>query len=558
MEISASIPKDMTATLPAASVLPQLPIAGAGTGKAVKNFSSDRDGFSRKLSEAIDKKTKAEPIADRTTRKPQKSSEREPAAEPTATGLPVGLAGSLPTAEVPPNVSVNPDTTNSGELSAINSVNVSAEFAPPQPLILPETGNQQPVMGQSVMGQSVMGQSVMGQSVMGQSVMGQSVMGQSVMGQPALTALPVQQQTPVVDKSAVATQKITLPAVFAENAATDSNPAESLQTQLPQVSFTAKSAPQGFAKKPVVSPENAATTSDPSVAAQDTKPVDSRIQQDIVAVQISTQPAEQVATTSQTPTDSLPASAAGAMASPKPTAETEISPTAEFEPIETAEPAVIDKPVARPEQVATSQTEQESTEGKLGPSKKASPELNSTDKAEAAAVTLTPFEKALHTVSSPAAPEPAVQQPRQELHEVARQVMDGMIASTDHLKSSQVIITLKPEHLGEVTVKINVDGDRVTAAFHAASSEVRAILESSLPQLRQEMSQQGWKFDSEGVYGGMQQFLANQQQQQPTKQWQMFAPIPQRMNRDEYDETIAFSPTGRLQVMSAAAVDYRV
>ena len=523
MEMSVSIPKDRAATPPAASVLPQLPIAGAGTGKAVKNFSSDRDGFSRKLSEAIDKKTKAEPIADRTTRKPQKSSEREPAAEPTATGLPVGLAGSLPTAEVPPNVSVNPDTTNSGELSAINSVNVSAEFAPPQPLILPETGNQQPVMGQ-----------------------------------PALTALPVQQQTPVVDKSAVATQKITLPAVFAENAATDSNPAESLQTQLPQVSFTAKSAPQGFAKKPVVSPENAATTSDPSVAAQDTKPVDSRIQQDIVAVQISTQPAEQVATTSQTPTDSLPASAAGAMASPKPTAETEISPTAEFEPIETAEPAVIDKPVARPEQVATSQTEQESTEGKLGPSKKASPELNSTDKAEAAAVTLTPFEKALHTVSSPAAPEPAVQQPRQELHEVARQVMDGMIASTDHLKSSQVIITLKPEHLGEVTVKINVDGDRVTAAFHAASSEVRAILESSLPQLRQEMSQQGWKFDSEGVYGGMQQFLANQQQQQPTKQWQMFAPIPQRMNRDEYDETIAFSPTGRLQVMSAAAVDYRV
>ena len=136
--------------------------------------------------------------------------------------------------------------------------------------------------------------------------------------------------------------------------------------------------------------------------------------------------------------------------------------------------------------------------------------------------------------------------------------MDGMIASTDRLKSSQVIITLKPEHLGEVTVKINVDGDRVTAAFHAASSEVRAILESSLPQLRQEMSQQGWKFDSEGVFGGMQQFLANQQQQQPNEQWQMFVPIPQRMNRDEYDEAVAFSPTGRLQVMSAAAVDYRI
>ena len=522
MEMSVSIPKDMAATPPAASGLPQLPIAGAGTGKTVNNSSSDRGGFSRKLADAIDKKTKAEPIADRTTRKPQKSSDREPVAEPTATGLPVGLAGSLPTAEAPPNVSVNPDTANSGELSAMNSANVSAEFAPVQPLILPGIGNQQ-----------------------------------SVMGQPVLTTVPVQQQTLAIEKSAVAPQEITLPAVFTENAATDSNPTEPLQTQRPQVSFTAKNATQGIAKKPIVSPQNAAKTSDSTVSVQDTKPVDSRIQQDIVAVQISTQPAEQVATTSQTSADSLSTSSAGAMASPKSAAEKATLPTAEFEPVE-AEPAVIDKPAARPEQVATSQTEQESPQGTLEHSEKDPPELNSLDKPEATAVTLTPFEKALHPVSSPAAPEPAVQQPRQGLHEVARQVMDGMIASTDRLKSSQVIITLKPEHLGEVTVKINVDGDRVTAAFHAASSEVRAILESSLPQLRQEMSQQGWKFDSEGVFGGMQQFLADQQQQQQTGQWQMFVPIPQRMNRDEYDETIAFSSTGRLQVMSSAAVDYRV
>ena len=542
MEISASIPKDMTATLPAASVLPQLPIAGAGTGKAVKNSSPDSDGFSRKLSDAIDKTTKAEPTADRTTRKPQKSSDREPVDETTATGLTVGLAGILPTAEAPPNVSINPDKTDSGVLSAINSVNVSTEFASAQPLILPGIGNQQSVMGQPVMGQPVMGQPVMGQPVMGQS---------------ALTDLPVQQQTPAIEKSAVTPPEITLPAVFPENAASDPNPTESLQTQRPQVPFTAKNAPLGIAKKPVVSPQNAATTSDSSVSGQDAKPVDSIIHQDIVAVQISKQPAEQVATTNQTPPDSLTASAAVATVFPKPTAEKETLLTAEVEPIE-VEPAVIDKPTARPEQVAMSQSEQEAPEGKLGPSEKDSPALNSTDKAEAAAVPLTPFEKALHTVSSPAAPEPVVQQPRQELHEVARQVMDGMIASTDRLKSSQVIITLKPEHLGEVTVKINVDGDRVTAAFHAASSEVRAILESSLPQLRQEMSQQGWKFDSEGVFGGMQQFLANQQQQQPNEQWQMFVPIPQRMNRDEYDEAVAFSPIGRLQVMSAAAVDYRI
>ena len=132
-----------------------------------------------------------------------------------------------------------------------------------------------------------------------------------------------------------------------------------------------------------------------------------------------------------------------------------------------------------------------------------------------------------------------------------------MTATTDRLKSSQIIVTLKPEHLGEVTVKINVDGDKVTAAFHAASSEVRAILESSLPQLKQEMSQQGWNFDSSGVFDGMQGFLANHQQRQPQDQTQHI-PQSHRFKPDEYDGILAFTNSGRAQLMSAAAVDYRI
>ena len=135
--------------------------------------------------------------------------------------------------------------------------------------------------------------------------------------------------------------------------------------------------------------------------------------------------------------------------------------------------------------------------------------------------------------------------------------MDGMTASTDRLKSSQIIVTLKPEHLGEVTVKINVDGDKVTAAFHAASSEVRAILESSLPQLKQEMSQQGWNFDSSGVFDGMQGFLANHQQRQPQDQTQHI-PQSHRVKPDKFDGIMAFTSNGSPQLMSAAAVDYRI
>ena len=165
------------------------------------------------------------------------------------------------------------------------------------------------------------------------------------------------------------------------------------------------------------------------------------------------------------------------------------------------------------------------------------------------------FDRVMASVNQPAAIPPQVTQPRPELQEVVKQVMDGMISPNQQLKSSQVIVTLKPEHLGEVTVKINVDGDKVTAAFHAASTEVRGILESSMSQLKQEMSQQGWQFDSDGVFGGMQEFLGQQQQQQAQQQMRS---MMNHARPDEYDDALAFSSSGKLQVMSATAVDYRV
>ena len=166
------------------------------------------------------------------------------------------------------------------------------------------------------------------------------------------------------------------------------------------------------------------------------------------------------------------------------------------------------------------------------------------------------FDKMMPVVDNVATPQVKAPEPRADAYEVARQVMEGMKPSTDRLQSSQVIITLKPEHLGEVTVKINVDGEKVTAAFHAASSEVRAILESSLPQLKQELSQQGWKFDSDGVFGGLQEFMGNQQQQK--QQEQPVLQFPTRKASGGYDDAFAFTGNGNIQVMSAAAVDYRI
>ena len=187
---------------------------------------------------------------------------------------------------------------------------------------------------------------------------------------------------------------------------------------------------------------------------------------------------------------------------------------------------------------------------------KSDAETGLSEKSDASLSVPVGFDRVMASVNQTPVISPQVAPPRPDLQEIVKQVMDGMISPNQQLKSSQVIVTLKPEHLGEVTVKINVDGDKVTAAFHAASTEVRGILESSMSQLKQEMSQQGWQFDSEGVFGGMQEFLGQQQQQQA--QQQQMRSTMNHARPDEYDDALAFSSSGKLQVMSATAVDYRV
>ena len=190
---------------------------------------------------------------------------------------------------------------------------------------------------------------------------------------------------------------------------------------------------------------------------------------------------------------------------------------------------------------------------------KSDAETGLSEKSDASLSVPVGFDRVMASVNQTPVISPQVAPPRPDLQEVVKQVMDGMISPNQQLKSSQVIVTLKPEHLGEVTVKINVDGDKVTAAFHAASTEVRGILESSMSQLKQEMSQQGWQFDSEGVFGGMQEFLGQQQQQQAQQQQQQqMRSMMNHARPDEYDDALAFSSSGKLQVMSATAVDYRV
>lgn len=69
---------------------------------------------------------------------------------------------------------------------------------------------------------------------------------------------------------------------------------------------------------------------------------------------------------------------------------------------------------------------------------------------------------------------------------------------------SQMIIKLNPEHLGQLSLKVSVNGNGgVTATFHTDNVQVRAILETTMTQLKQQLDEQGIKVDNVEVHTGL-------------------------------------------------------
>ncbi|WP_102493731.1 flagellar hook-length control protein FliK [Selenomonas felix] len=102
-----------------------------------------------------------------------------------------------------------------------------------------------------------------------------------------------------------------------------------------------------------------------------------------------------------------------------------------------------------------------------------------------------------------AAPAAEVPQRPQTDYEIPRQIVEqARLLRT--LNDTQMIIRLKPEHLGELTLRVAVGSDgAVQASFHSDNAHVRSVIENSLVQLRQELNTQGIKVDRVGVYTGL-------------------------------------------------------
>ena len=76
----------------------------------------------------------------------------------------------------------------------------------------------------------------------------------------------------------------------------------------------------------------------------------------------------------------------------------------------------------------------------------------------------------------------AASQPQTD-YDIPKQIVDQarLIKSTE---DTQMVIKLKPEHLGELTLKVSVTANgSVNASFHSDNAQVRAAIESSMRTL---------------------------------------------------------------------------
>ena len=89
----------------------------------------------------------------------------------------------------------------------------------------------------------------------------------------------------------------------------------------------------------------------------------------------------------------------------------------------------------------------------------------------------------------------------QERIDILKQVTDQIDVSLFDDKS-EMIIKLKPEQLGKLTVQVSIENGNISAKFLAESEKVKEILESSFNQLKETLEQQGMNIQNLDVSVG--------------------------------------------------------
>lgn len=166
------------------------------------------------------------------------------------------------------------------------------------------------------------------------------------------------------------------------------------------------------------------------------------------------------------------------------------------------------------------------------------------------------------TTDTPQVSQP--QTPVQQNYQVPEQIVD-QARLLRRGEDTQMVIHLKPEHLGDLTLKVAVGADgAVNASFHSNNAEVRTIIQNSLAALRQELNNQGLRVDNVDVYAGLEGGLPQQDSSQ--QGWQQQGSNQQNMHSTQ-ESAEAFADEAELNTAlaaqqaeagSASGVDYRV
>ena len=154
---------------------------------------------------------------------------------------------------------------------------------------------------------------------------------------------------------------------------------------------------------------------------------------------------------------------------------------------------------------------------------------------------------------------PATETPqaaRPDPYDIAGQIVEQAKLIT-RPQNSEMIIRLKPEHLGDLTMRIVVENGTVSAAFHSSNPDVRAALEASQTQFRQDMSNQGIKINHVGIYASLDQFSGNQQRSFFQQQEVKINP-QSRDNQEAIEAAEAVSSAAAAGLTTTSGIDYRV
>ena len=133
-------------------------------------------------------------------------------------------------------------------------------------------------------------------------------------------------------------------------------------------------------------------------------------------------------------------------------------------------------------------------------------------------------------------------------------------------EQTEMVIRLKPEHLGELTLKVSVAASgAVNATFHTDNASVRAIIETSMIQLKHELQAQGLKVDNVGVYAGLGDNSLMDGQQDANARYAQHSGQGSSQRRDAQqalasfeEEQQALAANAQQGVLAQDGVDYRI